>query len=203
MARRLLVLMAAVAAFLLPACSETPPPPPASGDGGGRADVRTVFPDTPPPSPDGPLAARLLLSVMDLDLGTVNIGAMATNVVVVTNAGDLASAPLSAMVGPTADFKSTSNCNGRRLGIGETCVVTMQFVPTSVGPKAVTGVVSQAEGATMSRTFTARGTGRLAPDAGMDATREVGGSDGAPDRTPADAPRPDAGADARPDATGQ
>jgi hypothetical protein len=197
MARRLLLLGAALIAYLAPGCAETPTVP---GDGGVRADRPTVFPDTPPPPPDAPPAPRLALSVTDVELGTVAIGSMATNVVVVNNTGDLASAPLTATLGPSADFKFTTNCNGRRLGIGETCVVTLQFVPTSVGAKSITGVVEQTEGAAMSRTFTARGTGRLAPDAGpMDATREAGAFDSAP----ADAPRLDAAADRPRDAAGQ
>ena len=207
MGRLLLILGAALVAYLIPACSDKPAPPlpPLAGDAGGRADVRLVFPDTPPPPQDGPPGARLALSVTDLDFGAVNIGAMAMNAVVVSNTGDLATAPLTVTLGPSADFKSTNNCSGRRLGIGETCAVTMQFVPTSVGQKAITGVVAQAEGAAMSRTFTARGNGRMAPDAGpMDASREAGGADRPPvDSAPADAPRPDAAAPDRPDAAGQ
>ena len=182
------------AGALLAACSgsSTDPidAPPRTAD--APADIVRPADKPPlPPLPDGPPAARLMLSLTDLDLGTVNIGAMATNVVVVTNIGDLASAPLAVAVPASADFTSTTNCSARRLGIGETCAVTMQFVPTSVGAKTTTRTVTQMEGNPMPLTFTARGTGRLAPDAGpLDATRG-GGTDGAPDASP-DAPRPDA-----------
>jgi hypothetical protein len=166
----------------------------------------TAAPDTGPATaaprpPDGAPAARLALSVAELDLGTVNIGSQASSVVVVTNTGNRASAPLAASVAAAGDFQSSNNCAGRRLGIGETCAVTLQFVPTSVGAKTTMGQVAQTEGDTTALTFRARGTGRLAPDAGaLDAGRDAG-ADVPPEARPADAGGtevrrpPDAGVD--------
>ena len=149
-----------------------------------------------PRAADGPPAARLALSVAELDLGTVNLGSQATSAVVVSNTGDLATAPLAASVTAGADFQATNNCTGRRLGIGETCVVTLQFAPTSVGPKTATGQVSQTGGTPLA--FNARGTGRLAPDAGaQDARPDVPPEARPADAAPGDAQRPDAAADQR------
>jgi hypothetical protein len=158
------------------------------------APADTGEPDRLPPrprSPDGPPAARLMLSATDLDFGTVNIGNQATSVVVVTNTGDLPGGPLSAALAATSDFAATHNCGGRRLGIGETCVVTVRFAPTSTGVKTTTGQVNHPGGDPERLGFTVRGTGRLAPDAGpQDAARETapdappgtGVSDGGADR---------------------
>jgi hypothetical protein len=126
----------------------------------------------------------------------VNLGSQATNVVVVSNTGDLATAPLTASVTAGADFEATNNCAGRSLGIGETCVVTLRFAPISVGPKAATGQVSQTGGTPLA--FSARGTGRLGPDAGA---RDAG-ADVPPEARPADAAagdaqRPDTAVDQR------
>jgi hypothetical protein len=84
----------------------------------------------------------------------------------------------------TMDFRGRSNCAGRRLTAGETCVVTIDFQPTTVGAKMATGQVTQTEGAPMPVSFTVRGAGRLPPDA-------------APDMAPRDAA--DAAVDVAPD----
>jgi hypothetical protein len=145
----------------------------------GTADA----PLPPPSGPPGARAPRLMLSMSDVDFGTVNIGApAATGIVVVMNTGDLGSGPLAVMVGASGDFQARNNCQGRRLGLGETCVVTLQFAPTSPGAKMVTGKVSQSEGEPMALAFTARGTGRVAPDAApVEAGRDGGGPEAAPD----------------------
>jgi hypothetical protein len=155
--------------------------------------------DAPLPSPPpGPRAPRLALSVTDVDLGNVNIGTTsAPGIVVVTNTGDAASGPLAVSLAGPPEFTSTTNCTGRRLGLGETCVVTLRFAPTAMGVRTSMGKVSQTEGAAMELTFTTRGNGRLAPDGGPDAPPDTAPRpDGAPDTAPdagVDAPR-DAGA---------
>ena len=192
MTRHLLIVGAAVAVFLL-ACS--------GGGSGGVADGGAAR-DAPAgstgdrtattPSPDGPPAPRLELSDTDIDFGTVNIGATGVRVVVVTDTGDQPTAPLSVTMGPAADFKATNNCDGRRLGIGETCVITLQFLPMSTGIKTISGVVRQSQGPEMSRTFAGHGTGRLAPDAGLP---DAGGEAGVDAGADADDARPDVQAD--------
>jgi hypothetical protein len=191
-ARLALVLGAAA----LGGCS-TPDALGPDGSAPERDGARDTAPDTAPATaaprpPDGAPAARLALSLAELDLGTVNIGNQATNVVVVTNTGDRASAPLAASVAAAADFQASNNCAGRRLGIGETCAVTVQFVPTSVGAKTTMGQVAQTEGDTAALTFRARGTGRLAPDAGAPEAGRDAGPDVPPEVRPADAGVPEA-----------
>jgi hypothetical protein len=146
--------------------------------------------DAPLPSPPpGPRAPRLALSVTDVDLGNVNIGTTsAPGIVVVMNTGDAASGPLAVSLTGPPEFTSTTNCTGRRLGLGETCVVTLRFAPTAMGVRSAMGKVSQTEGAPMEQPFTVHGNGRIAPDGG-------------PDAPPADtAPRPDAAPETAPDA---
>jgi hypothetical protein len=186
------------AALLAAACTSAPTPPGRAPDAGRSRDAGRLLDapavNTPPAprAPDGAPAARLTLSTTDLDVGTINIGAQGTGVVVVTNVGDLPSAPLAASLAAAADFQATHNC-ARRLGIGETCVVTVRFSPTTVGAKTTTGQVSQTEGDTRPLTFNARATGRLAPDAGPDAAREAGADAPPRDATPTSDARPAGG----------
>jgi hypothetical protein len=177
--------MARLLAFLLLAgCASNrgAVPPPATDD--AAADLATMPPAkldgavSPPPAAHGP---RLLLSVTDLDLGTVAIGASASNVVVAMNTGDAQTGALAVTVAAAVDFHSTTNCNGRRLGPGETCVVTLVFEPQAVGMKSTTGSVG---GVGTPAPFTVRGTGRLAPDAGPDLARDALPADGAEDLAP-------------------
>jgi hypothetical protein len=197
-------------ALLLAACS--------SGSSGRRADGSIV--DAPVTmgtdaavdgpkkldgGPPGVPAPRLGLSTMDVDVGTVNIGATGTGFVVVSNNGDAPSGPLAVMVNAPPDFHPRNNCMTRRLGPGETCVVTLDFQPTSVGMKTATGKVNQTEGDQTPLNFTAHGVGRLPPDAGPDVPRDVAGAEaardvGAESAPPEPRPEPPA-ADARPDTT--
>ena len=146
---------------------------------------------------------------MDVDVGTVAIGATGTGFVVVSNNGDAPSGPLAVMVTAPPDFHPRNNCMARRLGPGETCVVTLDFQPSSVGMKTATGNVHQTEGDQTPLNFTGHGVGRLAPDAGPDVARDLGGDlggaeaprDVAPETAPPE-PRPEPPtADARPATT--
>lgn len=148
----------------------------AAGDGQGTAeagpsDMRATGDSTSgPPTASGP---RLTGSVTEIDFGAVPLGTLVTNFLVVTNGGGTQSAPLAAMLPMTADFRARTNCSGRRLASQETCVVTIEFQPTTVGPKMAAGQVSQAEGTPMPVSYTVRGAGRIPPDAAPDVARDA------------------------------
>jgi hypothetical protein len=175
--------------------------PATAGDGPApAADAAADVPmkaDMPPPITPGVKAPRLTPSTLDVDLGTVAIGSMSTGFIVVTNAGDAASGPLAVMVTAPGDIRSQSNCMGRRLGPDETCVVTLTFLPATVGAKMGTGKINQTEGDPMALAFTVHGIGRLAPDAGPDVPRDVSGLEAGRDGLDSgpEAPRPEPSAD--------
>jgi hypothetical protein len=192
--------MKAVFACLLlgAACSSAPrrtgdsgtSPPPA--DGGSPVtpgvDVAPGMPiEDPPP---GTPTARLMGFPLDIDFGTVNTGSAArSNGVVITNVGDGRTRPLEAMLVSATDLRLTSNCVGRQLLPGETCVVTAEFTPRIVGLSMATGSVDDGAGGLAPITFMARGQGRMGPDAGPDVARPMVDAGG-------DAPRVmDAGVD--------
>ena len=94
---------------------------------------------------------------------------------------------LTATLPAGGDIQATSNCPGRRLGIGETCAVSLRFTPTSVGAKMASGQVAQTAGDVAPLPFSARGTGRLAPAAApSDATRDAGLPEAPVDAAPGD-----------------
>jgi hypothetical protein len=163
--------------LLLGACTSPPERPPpddaaVTADAPGAVvptpgvDGGPVYNDPPPGTP----AARLMALPVDFDFGTVNTGSAARqNPVTITNVGDAQSAPLQATLMSAADLKLTTNCQGRQLRPGETCVVTATFEAKSVGPQAASGSVTDGSGTSFGVVmFMARGTGRLGPDAGPD-----------------------------------
>lgn len=168
-----------IACLLVGACSSSPrrsgdsgAGSPGTGGGGGSvapgvdAAPGTPIVDPPPGTP----TPRLTGFPVDIDFGTVNIGAAPrTNAVVVTNIGDAPTRPLVATLNSGADIKLTSNCMGRVLRPEETCVVTAEFEPRMVGMSMASGSVG-ADGLTPIN-FMARGNGRVGPDAGPDVAR--------------------------------
>jgi len=145
----------------------------------------------PPPGTPTP---RLMGFPLDIDFGTVNTGSAArTNAVVITNIGDAPTRPLEATLSSASDIKLTTNCVRRMLRPEETCVVTAEFEPRMVGVSMATGSVDDGAGGLTPITFTARGTGRLGPDAGADAARPMVEAGAGPDGAlPRDlAPGPD------------
>jgi hypothetical protein len=144
------------------AAGETPDVPGAVVPG---ADGATVFHDPPPGTP----VARLMAAPVDFDFGTVNTGTSRANPVVITNVGDAQSGPLQANLASGADLRLTTNCLGLRLHAGETCVVTATFEPHAMGPQMASGMVSDGSGTSFGVvSFTAKGIGRIGPDAGPD-----------------------------------
>jgi hypothetical protein len=129
-----------------------------------------VVPDgtgAPPDFPVLPPGPRLLVAPAEVDFGNVNIGAPARELpVVITNAGDMPTAPLSAQLMAVPSLRLHSNCQGRSLMPEETCVVTAQFEPTAVGPQQASAVVDDGAGGSEPVMFTAKGVGRVGPDAG-------------------------------------
>jgi hypothetical protein len=166
-----------LACLLLAACTSAPARP--RSDGGETPDAPDsvvpyldggATPDFNDPLPGMPVA-RLMGAPLDIDFGTVNTGsAPRANPVVITNIGDAQSAALQANLTSAAELKLTTNCVGRQLMPGETCVVTATFEPKSVGPQLASGSVTDGSGTSFGVvTFTAHGAGRLGPDAGPDA----------------------------------
>jgi hypothetical protein len=151
-----------------------------------------VVPDGAGTAPDFPVippGPRLLAAPAEVDFGTVNIGSPARELaVVITNAGDAPTAALSTQLMAVPALRLRSNCDGRALMPEETCVVTARFEPTAVGPQLASGSVDDGAGGSDPVMFTARGVGRVGPDAGvvdaavpreagMDVGRDVGGQD--------------------------
>lgn len=161
-------------------------------------DAAPVYHDPPPGTP----VAKLMAAPADYDFGTVNTGTTArTNPVVIMNVGDAQSAALQATLTSGAELKLTTNCMGRRLMPGETCVVTATYEPKTVGPQMASGSVTDGSGTSFGVVmFNVRGTGRLGPDAGPDVApppRLDGGMEaGVPRDT---SPMPDLGRDVAPD----
>jgi hypothetical protein len=152
-----------------PDTGSTPVPP-------GVDAASKPFDDPPPGTP----AARLMGFPLDIDFGNVAMGsAPRTNAITITNIGDGQSRPLEANLVSSPDLRLTSNCVGRQLRAGETCVVTAEFEPRSVANFNAMGTVDDGAGGAAPVTFMARGVGRLAPDAGPDVARPMG--DAGPD----------------------
>jgi hypothetical protein len=136
------------------------------------------FVDPPPGTP----AAKLMGFPLDLDFGTVAMGAAPrSNAITITNIGDAPSRPLEATLNSAPDLRLTSNCKGRQLRPGETCVVTAEFEPRSIGMSMASGSVDDGAGGAAPVAFMARGVGRLAPDAGPDVARPIPMGDAGPD----------------------
>jgi hypothetical protein len=123
--------------------------------------------------------------------------------VVITNVGDAQTRPLVASLNPALpELRLKTNCQGRQLRPGETCVVTAEFEPTIVGPKLAMGSVDDGAGGAAPVNFSVRGAGRLGPDAAPDlappppADAAPGADAGArrPDASPEASPRIDTAA---------
>jgi len=177
--------------LLVGACSSAPRRSGDSGpgdptpDAGGMPPAPGVDAAAGPPyvdPPPGTPAAKLMGFPLDLDFGTVAMGsAVRSNAVTITNVGDAPSRPLEATLTPAPDLRLTSNCPRRQLRPGETCVVTAEFEPRSIGMSMASGSVDDGAGGAAPVTFMARGVGRVAPDAGPDVARPIPMGDAGPD----------------------
>ena len=139
-----------------------------------RRTPDTAAPRPRPAPPDGPPGARLVLSVTDLDFGTVNIGAQATNVVVVTNIGDPGQRPAGGERGRRRRFPGHQQL--RRPPPGHRRDLRRHgAVRPHLGRRQDDHRPGQPDrGRPQPSTFTARGTGRLAPDAGAQDAQPAG-----------------------------
>ncbi len=164
--------------------------PDAAGQIKGGSDAAGQGADVPgapslptPPPQAGPAAPRLTLSAAALEFGTQTIGATgAAMSITVTNMGSAAAEGATVTLAEP-EFRLTTTCMpGRRLGVLETCSVSVFFEPRSAGAKRATITVQDKTKGAAPLTIAATGTGRTPPDAGVvDAGLDAAGASGGAD----------------------
>lgn len=81
--------------------------------------------------------ARLSATTDELDLGTTSVGATLTGEIVLSNAGGIATGPLSVTVsGVSPDAFTIEGCRGEPIAPGGTCALQVSFSPKTAGARS-------------------------------------------------------------------
>jgi hypothetical protein len=133
-------------------CSPATPPL----DDGGPAD------GGPADGGPSPVAARLTLSELVAQFGTVVVGgSSAATTLTVTNSGGQASSSISvSLTGSNAsDFSlDADSCDNTELAAGDSCTIQITFSPSAAGNRAATLAVQAEKGGDASTTLAGTGT---------------------------------------------